>query len=53
MYAKKCNIKEDTNHAFMECKLNEPLFKHLKEILRDIPSKAIDVQYSTLAQNRL
>ena len=32
----KCNIKEDMNHAFIECKLIEPFIKHLKEILRDI-----------------
>ena len=31
-----CNIKEDINHAFIECKLNEPLFKHLEKILRDV-----------------
>ena len=32
----KCNTKEDINHAFIECKLNEPLLNYLKEILRDI-----------------
>ena len=31
-----CNIKEDMNHAFIECKLIEPFIKHIKEILRDI-----------------
>ena len=32
----KCHIKEDINHAFIDCKLNEPLLKYLKEILQDI-----------------
>ena len=43
-----CNIKEDMNHAFIECKLIEPFIKHIKEILRDIiQSKDTDAQYPT------